>query len=122
MNTRYPNSLRNPHTSASCGSRLTVQRMCAGFLAGFVLLAASPANAQDAEKIKMDEINIFGTREAPSVHYVVPWSEERSNELYRPNIDRPKHDFGGLDRVVLQREVQFHDAQTKTTTTPPAKN
>ncbi len=72
------------------------------------LLVITPLVQAAEQRIELDQMSIIGSQEAPSIHYVVPWVEERSRDLSLLDLDMPNNDGLALDRSELQRSVLWH--------------
>lgn len=63
-----------------------------------------------ADRLKLDETSIIGTRELPKVLYIVPWKDSRLGAL---SSNEEKGSFEGgmvpIDRETYQREVEYFD-------------
>lgn len=78
-------------------------------LFGVLLVIASSA-VQAADRIKLDDTSIVGTRELPKVLYIVPWKSSRLGTFTGVSEGGSFEDgLVALDRDVMQREVKYYD-------------
>jgi len=79
-------------------------------LFSFLLFAVLPLNAFAADRIKLDETAIQGSRELPKILYVVPWKSTRL-DLLQGGVGSNSFDvvFEALDRNVFRRQVEYYD-------------
>lgn len=76
-----------------------------------ILLILIHANgvAFAADRLKLDDTSIVGTRELPKVLYIVPWKNTRLGSLSTV-AETGTFEAGmvPLDREIYQREVEYH--------------
>lgn len=78
-------------------------------IAGFLIISAAPV-VQSADRLKLDDTSIVGTRELPKVLYIVPWKSSRIGTFAGVSEGGSFEDgLVALDRDVMQREVQYYD-------------
>ena len=74
----------------------------------FLTLIAANGASLAADRLKLDDTSIIGTRELPKVLYIVPWKNSRLGEL---STSAEKGTFEGgmvpIDRNTYQREVEY---------------
>lgn len=74
------------------------------------LLAITATGVLAADRIKLDDTSIVGTRELPKVLYIVPWKSTRLGTFAGVSEEGSFEDgLVALDRDVMQREVEYYD-------------
>lgn len=83
-----------------------MQRVCIALIVFFAMTGASFA----ADRLKLDETSIVGTRELPKVLYIVPWKD--SNVGMLTGSSKPgRYDAGmvPVERDSYAREIEYFE-------------
>jgi len=90
----------------SLDMHIVCKQVCIAIAAFFVMTGASFA----ADRMKLDETSIVGTRELPKVLYIVPWKD--SNVGLLAGAAKPgRYDAGmtPVERDTYAREIEYFE-------------